>query len=242
MICRTRPRTQLVLYCRRLAFGALLAALLVNSAHAETYLAVESGLTLASDLKDINITTTGFTSLTQSDLDLDSSAVYGARIGHYFRDARWLGFETRLSLSRPGIKQQDITLTGPGGSNTFPDVPGFNFRVVTWTPLALNLRHPGKRLQPYIGGGPALFFATIKDKVTGDRQNDGSLTLKSADWRVGVSAFAGLRFYLTRNWAVFAEGQYTGLARFKFKETSNLDGFNADYSAIHGLVGIGFHF
>lgn len=238
----THAHAAVSLCCGLLVLGSLTTPFLDRPANAETYVAVETGVTFPSDLQDIDITTTGFSSLTQSDLDLDSSVIYGARLGHYFRDARWLGFETRVSLTRPGIKQQDVTLTGPGGSTTFTGVPGFNLQVFTWTPLAINLRHPGKRLQPYIGGGPAFFFARIKDKVTGDQQNDGSLTLDTDDWRLGVSAFAGLRFYLARNWTVFAEGQFTGLTRFKFKETSNLDGFNADYTAIHGIVGIGFHF
>lgn len=242
MIPPLQSRATLIVCGGLLALGAITASPLVSSVRAETYVAVESGVTLPSDLQDINITSAGFTSLTQSDLALDSSVLYGARLGHYFRDTRWLGLETRLSLTRPGVKQQDITLTGPGGATTFTDVPGFNFQVITWTPLALNLRYPGKRLQPYIGGGPALFFAKLKDKVTGDSQNDGGLTLKTGDWRPGLSAFAGLRFYLARNWAVFAEGQFTGLTRFKFKETSNLDGFDADYNAVHGVVGIGFHF
>lgn len=214
----------------------------VVQGHAETYFATEFGVTSPNDLQDIDITTTGFSSLTQSDLDLDTSLLYGVRVGHYFDSARWLGLETQLFVTHPGIKQQAITLSGPGGSTTFPDVPGFNLRVITWTPLALSLRYPGKRLQPYLGGGPAFFFARLKDKVTGDVQNDGKLGLKTDDWRVGVNAFAGLRFYLARNWAAFAEGRFTGLTRFKFKETSNLDGFNGDYDAIHALVGIGYHF
>lgn len=227
------------------SIGCLLAigAIPCKPALAETYVAGEIGVTLPSDLKNIDVTTAGVPpSTTLSDLDLDSSGVFGARIGHYFRDASWLGLETRASLTHPGIKQQDITLTAPGVNTIFTGVPGFNLQVFTWTPLALNLRYPGKRLQPYVGGGPAFFFAKLKDKVTGDSQNDGSLTLKTDDWRLGLNVFAGVRFYLTRNWAVFAEGQFTGLTRFEFKETSNLDGFDADYKAINGVVGIGFHF
>ncbi len=203
-------------------------------ASAEPYIAAQLGVTLPQDLRNIDITTTGFTQLKQTDLKLDNSFLYGGKIGYYFRRVRWLGLESEVYVSNPGVKQQDITLTGPGGSATFRNVPGFNFRVITAAPLNVELRWPGRRLQPYIGAGPAFFFARIKDKVTNDTLSD--------DWRLGLNAHAGIRFHIVRRLAVFVEGKFSGLVRFKFSETRNLDGFDADYNAVHGVVGISYHF
>ncbi len=220
-----------------LGLGVLLlicTLFLYSTAYAETYLGGQFGVTLPGDLTNIDITTTGFTAFKQSNLDLDTSYLYGAKLGHYFGSARWLGLETEVFVTQPGIKQQDVTLTGPSGSTTFTGVPGFNFRVVTWAPLNIELRYPGRRFQPYVGAGPGIFFARVKDSVTGDQQTD--------DWSLGLNAHAGLRFFLVRRLALFAEAKYTGLTRFKFKETPNLDGYDATYNAFHGVLGVSYHF
>ena len=87
---------------------------------------------------------------------------------------------------------------------------------------------------PYLGAGPGIFFARIKDRVTGNEQTD--------NWSLGLNAQAGLRVFLVRRLALFAEAKYTGLTRFNFKETPNLDGFNASYNAFHGVFGVSYHF
>lgn len=204
-----------------------------QSTHAETYIAGQFGATFPQKLEEVRITTPGFTNLTVSNIDLQNSFVYGAKIGHYFSSIPWLGLESEIFLTNPNVKQQSLVFSGPGGSITIPGVAGFSLRVINLAPLNIMFRIPGYRIQPYLGGGPAILLARLQDKITQDRQTST---------RVGINGLVGLRFYLTKNWTIFAEGKFTGLTTFKFKETANLDGFNAKYNAIHTVAGIGWHF
>ncbi len=213
-------------------FGSI-ACLNPQPAQAETYIAGQFGATFPQKLEDVRITSTGFSNITVSDINLENSFVYGAKIGHYFSAVPWLGLESEVFLTNPNIQQQTLVFSGPGGSLTIPGVAGFSLRVINFAPLNLMLRIPGYRLQPYIGGGAAILMARLQDKITQDKQTST---------RFGINALAGLRFYLTRNWTVFAEGKFTGLTTFKFKETANLDGFNGKYNAIHTVAGIAWHF
>lgn len=225
---------------RRLIFAWVMVCILgtftlisIPPTHAETYIAGQFGASFPQKLEEVRITTPGFTSLTVSNIDLQNSFTYGAKIGHYFSSIPWLGLESEIFLTNPNVKQQSLVFSGPGGSITIPGVAGFNLRVINLAPLNIMFRVPGYRLQPYIGGGVAILLARLQDKVTQDKQTST---------RFGMNALAGLRFYITKNWTIFAEGKFTGLTTFKFKETANLDGFNAKYNAIHSLAGIGWHF
>ena len=199
---------------------------------AETYVAGQFGVSFPKNLSDVNITSAGFTAIGISDIALDDSFIYGLKVGHYFRSLTWLGLESDVLVTHPNIKQQNLTFTGPGGSFALPDVAGFNFRVVTFSPITILFRYPGKRLQPYAGAGLSISIGRLRDKLSGDSQTSTKL---------GFNTQAGLRLYLVRHWAIFAEGKYSGLIRFQFKETANLDGFDADYSAFNIVGGIGYH-
>jgi hypothetical protein len=81
-------------------------------AQAETYVAGQVGATLPQSLSDVDFT--GIASgLTSSDLKLKESIMYGAKVGHYFDSAKWLGVELEAFNSTPHVKQQDVTLV-PG--------------------------------------------------------------------------------------------------------------------------------
>ena len=216
--------------------GALASVALIlpsPPAYGETYIAGQFGASFPQDLSDIDITTTSSSNLTQSDWELQTSFAFGAKVGHFFRSTPWLGVETEFLISNPNVKKQDVTFFGPGGSATISGFDGTNFRVITWVPLNVVIRLPGRRLQPYAGAGLGVFFARLNDTFVNETQSST---------RLGLNAHAGVRYYLLRHWALFAEGKFTGMTRFKFKETANLDGRNADYNAIHGVVGIGYHF
>lgn len=230
---RMHDRNRYLTLVRGWIFFALIFIGIHQTAYAETYIAAQFGATFPQALSDVNITTAGFTSIQVSDIDLDNSFVFGGKVGHYFRSVQWLGLETEAFVSNPNVKQQDLTFSGPGGSVTIPGVAGFDLRVINWAPVNVMLRLPGRRLQPYLGAGLGIFFARLRDKVTADTQSSTAL---------GLNAQAGLRYYIVRHVAIFAEGKFTGLTRFKFEETTNLDGFDADYNAISALAGIGYHF
>jgi hypothetical protein len=182
--------------------------------------------------------------------------MFGGKIGHYFSKARWFGLEAEIFYSTPHIKQQDITLrsdtpftftpTGGGPStslgNQLPPagspplvIPGAHFSVLTIAPFNLMLRYPGNRLQPYIGIGPGIFIASIKDPSVTQGDNSQSST------KLGLNALIGARYFITRHISAFAEGKYN-YVRFNFEENPNFFGFNATYSPINVAFGVSYHF
>ena len=205
--------------------------------YAETYVAGQFGVTFPQSLSNGKVTQDGFGGLDLSDQPLKSSAMLGGKFGHYFTKARWLGIETGLSYTTPHLKEGSITFSGPGGSTPSPFLTGLHHHVITWDIATIMFRYPGYRLQPYIGIGPSLFFATLKgsDAPTGQSAMD-----------IGLNAEAGIRYYITRNWAFFGEGKYNR-ARLGYTSNDSNDaaepfGFRATYSALTLSLGVSYHF
>jgi opacity protein-like surface antigen len=96
-------------------------------------------------------------------------------------------------------------------------------------------RYPGNRLQPYIGIGPGIFIARIKDPSITQGDNSQSST------KIGLNTLIGVRYFLTRHVSAFAEGKYN-YVRFNFEENPNFFGFNATYTPITVGFGISYHF
>ena len=239
--------------------------LFASQAYAETYVAGQFGLTMPSigkGLSNGDVTTTSVqfptgtldipSGTTVSEQSLKTSFMLGGKIGHYFSSPRWFGLEAEIFYSTPHIKQQDIkfrsdtpfTFTPAGGGPStsigpgeFPVgvVPGVNFHVLTIAPLNLMFRYPGNRLQPYIGIGPGIFIARIKDPSVTQGDNSQSST------KLGLNALIGVRYFLTRHVSAFAEGKYN-YVRFNFAENPNFFGFNATYTPINVVFGVSYHF
>lgn len=191
--------------------------------------------------------------------DLANSGVYGAKIG-YFHPGRlnWLGLEVEGFNSTPHIEQ--------GGG-----LPGAHLRVTTlafnviartkvgcrnrdnirhrddarvqadgtvrdsdydrhhWSPLDENLRCP---LQLYAGAGPGIFFAETSNQF--GRSTDNG--------RVGLNALAGMKYFLNRNLAVYAEYKFN-YAQFDFTQIQGTTaGLTGDYMASHVVGGLALHF
>ena len=190
--------------------------------------------------------------------DLANSGVYGAKIG-YFHPGRlnWLGIEVEGFNSTPHIEQ--------GGG-----LPGSHLRVTTlafnviartkvgcrnrddvrhrddvrradgtvadadsdrrhWSPLDENLRCP---LQLYAGAGPGIFFAETSNQFRRSTDNG----------RIGLNALAGVKYFMTRNLAVFAEYKFN-YAQFELSQMQGTGaGFNGEYKASHVVGGLALHF
>ena len=226
---------------RRFVIASLLALLLpivlfAPQAYAETYVAGQFGVTFPQSLSNGKVTQDGFVGLDVSDQPLKSSAMVGPKLGHYFTKARWLGIETGVSYSTPHIKEGSLIFTGPGGSATSPSLSGVHQRMITWDTDVI-FRYPGYRLQPYIGIGPSLYFASLKGPAAPPGQSATS---------IGFNVEGGLRYYITRNWALFGEGKYNW-ARMDYSSNHsdpNADpfAFRATYSALGGSLGVSYHF
>ena len=235
-------------------FGASAAALFLSmvltvpNAYPETYIGGQIGTALPAiggGLKNIDITSrTSILGPTHSDLALDSSITFGAKIGHYFNSARWFGLEAEFFSTTPDIKQQVHTFPNPSAPCAVPcssTLQGAHFRVMTFAPLNLMFRYNKTRLQPYVGIGPGIFFARIK----GEGPTPGSSTSTSDNGQLGLNAKVGFEYFITRHLTAFGEWKYN-YARFKFGENTDLFpfpyGFNATYSMHLVSFGIGYHF
>jgi hypothetical protein len=141
-----------------LVSGFLLSAnsiLLTSTAQAESYFAAQFGYAFPQSLSNGKVTQDGFGGLGISDQPLKNSPMFGAKLGHYFSRARWLGVETEVTYSNPHVKQGSLTFTGPGGPPvTSSTLAGLTQRMIMWAPVTLLVRYPGYRLQPYVGVGP----------------------------------------------------------------------------------------
>lgn len=161
-----------------------------------------------------------------TDLDLESSIAYGAKIGHYFDAVPWLGAEAEVYSSTPDPKQQTVTLTSPGGGSLTGTTEKSDARV---TVLGFNalVRYPHKTFQPYAGVGLGVFIADV-----GEGQSDTA---------PGLNALAGLRYKFSDHIGAFAEYKYNRAA-FSFNSTNTAVGFNTTYQAHHMMVGVSYHF
>jgi opacity protein-like surface antigen len=226
---------------RRFVSKSLLAlltpiVLFAPQAYAETYVAGQFGVTFPQSLSNGTVTQDGIGGLDLSDQPLKSSAMLGGKLGHYFTRARWMGIETGVSYSTPHIKEGSLIFSGPGGSATTPSLSGVHQRMIIWDADVI-FRYPGYRLQPYIGIGPSLYFANLKGPAAPPGQSATS---------IGFNAEVGLRYYITRNWALFGEGKYNW-ARMDYSSNHNDPnadpfGFRASYSAFGLSLGVSYNF
>ena len=226
---------------KRFMMTGLLALLIpivlfTPQAYGESYVAGQFGVTFPQSLGNGTTTQDGIGGLDISDQSLKSSALVGAKLGHYFTKARWMGIETGLSYTTPHVEEGSITFSGPGGSVTSPTLSGLSQRIITWD-IDVIFRYPGYRLQPYLGIGPSLYFASLNGPTAPPGQSATS---------IGFNVEGGLRYYITRRWALFGEGKYNW-ARMDYSSNHsdpNADpfGFRATYSALGLSVGISYHF
>lgn len=226
---------------RRFVITSLLALLTPmvffgHQAYAETYVSGQFGGTFPQSLSNGTVTQDGFGGLDLSDQSLKSSVMVGAKLGHYFTRARWIGIETGVSYSTPHIQQGSLTFSGAGGSASSPSLPGIHQRMIIWDADVI-FRYPAYRLQPYIGFGPSLYFANLQGPTAPPGQSATS---------IGFNAEGGIQYYLTRRWVLFGEGKYN-YARMSYSSNDsdpNADpfGFRATYSAFTLSLGISFHF
>jgi opacity protein-like surface antigen len=236
MVMKTIPMA------RRFVITSLLTivvpiVLFAPQAYAESYVAGQFGLVRPGSLSDGKVTQDGLGGLSiSSDQPLKNSLGLSGKFGHYFTRAPWIGIETGVSYSTPHIEEGSLTFSGPGGSASSPILSGVHQRVITWD-ADMIFRYPGYQLQPYIGIGPSLYFANLKGPAAPPGQSATS---------IGFNVEGGLRYYITRNWALFGEGKYNW-ARMDYSSDHsdpNADpfGFRATYSALTLSLGVSYHF
>ncbi len=226
---KTRVRYAWVLVV--LAAGVFSLTALSGPALAEMYVAGQVGVTFPNDLARVH--GTGPNAGTSfSDVSLQDSVMYGAKLGYYFESMKWLGLETEVFNTNPNAKQQNITASGPAGSVTFNN-PGSTLRVLNWSPVTVVMRYQAGQFEPYAGVGMGVYFAHLS--------SGGEST---SDTNVGVNTQLGLRYKVTQNLSVFGEWK-TNFVKFHFDALApnrNAGGFKADYGVNILAFGVGYHF
>lgn len=219
---------------RQLTVG--LFFLLPAVADAEMYIAGQGGVSLSNALSNVQDrgTLLGVSGAKGSDLELTTSPLYGGKIGYFFPGANWLGVEAEFFHTNPHIKQQPFSVTFPSGL-TVPQIGEKRGAHLGVNTAAINLliRYPGKRFQPYIGGGVAIYWASL----SGSEVKFGR-PLDASDTSPGLNALVGSRFFFTKYVAIFGEYKYN---KSSFDFGNNVL-FKADYSAHNFVGGISLHF
>jgi opacity protein-like surface antigen len=197
------------------------------------YVAGQFGVTVPTETTKVR-GVDGSAGLTLSNLRLQDSFIYGAKAGYYFDSLKWLGLETEVFNTNPNIKQQKITVSGPGGTGT-GTVSGQDLRMLTWAPINLVVRYQAGQLEPYAGVGVGVFFSRIHDGQSGESASDTS---------VGLNTQLGLRYLVTQNLSLFGEWKHNR-AHFNFSDstpTAATGGFKGHYHANLFVFGVGYHF
>ncbi len=220
--------------------GLLLGA--AGPAHAELYLAVFGGAAFSeSKVTETRLDLTsplGTVTVLDGKLDeveFDDSLLVGAKFGYFFTRpflGGHFGTELELYYTQPEASSQTVTFSGTmlgAPTTTQLSLQNVSFEVFT---VALNLlyrlplftseAYPNGRLQPYIGVGAGAFIATMETRTS---PFDSNTRIEDTDVQPGVQALGGLKFFVTRNVALFAE--------YRFAQT---DEFTFDFKA-QGTVG-----
>ena len=206
--------------------GVLCLTLFSRPVQAEIYVAGQVGVNIPYNLSNVEWSAGGVT-LGGNDLSLHNSLMYGAKLGYYFDSLKWLGVETEAFNATPHVKQQNLTI----GGFDFGTAPGLNFRVLTWAPVNIVVRHQMGAFEPYAGVGLGVFFS---------RLSDGTDSSSSTD--VGLNTQLGLRYRVTTNLALFGEWKFNHANITHNNIAGTGLNVSADYNAHNFVFGVGYHF
>jgi opacity protein-like surface antigen len=213
----------------------------------ELYVAGFGGYTFGHGFN--NVEGTGLASGTDlGDIGLKNSGVYGAKLGYFLPDRlNWLGFEVEGFNTTPHLKESNIAGVALPGANLRVTTLAFNAIARAKLMCERDYDEPGRaprrstdpdyrddfcRLQPYIGAGLGVFFARVSSGGTSASDNGVP----------GFNGLAGVRYYLTRNVALFGEYKYNR-ATFDFDNVAGSGvGINGTYSVSHVVGGLSLHF
>lgn len=221
----------IVLLCIGLS---ILSGPLAATAHAEAYVAGQIGATFPQNMDHVQTTgTNGSNAITG--VELKNSLMYGGKAGYYFNSLSldWLGVEADVMHTTPHMKQHAYTINGPGGPGTVDQgmllgVTTLGFKLMLRTPR----RDMDRWFEPYVGAGPAIFFANLNGP-------NGS----SSDSAIGFNFALGSRFYISKSLALFTEVKMNSSATFSFNNAiSNGTGIRGDYAAYFFATGLSYHF
>lgn len=215
----------------------MLALLLFNRpVQAEMYVAGQIGAHMPNDASNLEYSAAGVT-VGGSDLALQNSLMYGAKLGYYFDRVKLgnfnLGVETEVFNATPHLKQQDWAIGGIPLARQLglPTIPGLSNRVLTWAPVVALVRYQAGAFEPYAGVGLGVFFSRLSDATGSSSSTD-----------VGLNTQVGVRYRVNQNLSLFTEWKYN----YANISHTNIQGSGLDVSYdynVHIVAGgIGYHF
>ena len=193
---------------------------------AEMYVAGQVGANLPGDLSDVQWGA-GRATASGNDLSLQTSFVYGGKLGYYFDNLKWLGIETEVFNATPHLNQQNVVINGVN----LGTLPGISNRVLTWAPVNVIVRYQAGKFEPYFGLGLGVFFSHLSASGFSSSSTD-----------VGLNMQVGLRYRVTDAIAMFSEWKYN-MADIGHANLADV-GLNLDaqYRAHNFVFGLGYHF
>jgi hypothetical protein len=159
------------------------------------------------------------------DLDLDTSGLFGAKVGYFLETYAWLGFETEVYTLKPDAKRQTIVGGTPSGHVFADTLPVTPLRLTPWV-VNIIIRSPSisERFYPYAGMGYGLFF------TTSSKGGESNLHIDN-----GLNLFLGARYVLRPKLALFGEYKFNS-ATIHFSE------IRGNYSSQIFIFGVMWHF
>lgn len=145
------------------------------------------------------------------DVEWDTSAAYGLRVGYWLESKPWFGMALDIFQFNADIPAQTVNTTiqnvesGPlplGAIDFAVSAIAFDLRLRT--PLLASAEFPRGRLQPSVTAGPAIFRVEVTN-----RGNSELTTRPATDTVLGYKLGAGLSFQLTKAAAIFGEYRFT---------------------------------
>jgi len=238
---------------------AVVFLLFATSANAELYIGAGGGLALDANASYENYFCP-FLDLTcdneiqnfrGSDLDLDSGAVYGGKVGYFLPFLPWLGFEFNYLQRGIEAKQQPFTANGPFNTTLVPSLPFDGQMAIRFSDLRtlgflIMLRAPETLsrtflfgIEPYVGVGVNGSWVTVDSIHTFDSGGNpvASFTSGDPDWGLGPLVSVGANVNILDNLKFYTEYKYSK-ATFRFDELdediTEMD--ISDHSLMFGLT------
>ncbi len=230
----------------RIILGGVLAVLLgFSPASAEWYVSGYAGLAIPNN-QDFDLTASGLGSGTLKDVDLDTSAVFGGKVGYFFEDWPYFGLELEGYHFSPDVGPQTVQASGtivglPVVGATICqefgiDVTGIAVNAILRGMTGKSDAFPEGRFHGYIGVGPGLFISNLEIPSTPSLDDTSTV--------VGGQVLAGVKFFLIEHLSLFAEYKFIFTDEFEYEFSAPGVNVTVNTGMTTNLIygGIAWHF
>jgi len=239
----------------RIILGAVLVVVLgVSPASAEWYVGGYVGVAIPDEEDvDVGLSAVGIPIAdgTFKDVDLETSAVFGGKVGYFFESVPYFGLELEGYNFQPDADAQTVDFSGtvlgvpaPGPvpiTDIDIDVIGIGLNAVYRLQLGETDAMPRGRFQPYFGLGLGIFIADLETTIFGLKADD-------TDTALGFQGLVGFKYFLIEHLALFAEYKFIQTDDFEFEDSTTVLGvpvkgsLETDLTAHLIYGGIAWHF